>query len=225
MPPAHSLLAALGLVLAAGLAPAQPAAAPEVKSLLDKNSLGGWVDVDGKPVAPGLWTIEDGVLTRAKAGAGDLWSAERFADFELTFEWRVTKGGNSGIKYRVVRQGKAALGFEYQVLDDAEHQDGKKPTSSAAALYHVIAPNPAKVLKPVGEWNHARIVAKGRHIEHWLNGTKVVDVTTEGPEWAAAIAKSKYAKNPAYGREPAGPIVIQDHGDPVSFRNLLIRKL
>lgn len=221
--PTRSLFAALAL--AAGTAFGQPAPAVEARPMLDEDSLGGWVDGDGKPVAPGLWTIENGVLTRAKAGAGDLWSAESFADFELTFEWRVTKGANSGIKYRVIKQGKSPLGFEYQVLDDSAHRDGKSPASSAASLYHVVAPDPAKALKPVGEWNEARIVAKGKRIEHWLNGTKVVDVTTEGQDWTGAVAKSKYAKNAAYGRAPAGPIVIQDHGDVVSFRNLRIRKL
>ena len=215
------ILAAFGFALATSA----PADEKAEKSLLAKDSLDGWLTSDGQPAKPGGWTIENGVLTRAKPGAGDLWSAESYADFELTFEWRVTKGANSGVKYRVLKQGKSPLGFEYQVLDDAVHGDGKKPATSAAALYHVIAPSPAKALKPVGEWNQARIVAKGRHIEHWLNGAKVVDVTTEGPEWDAAVAKSKYAKNPAYGREPGGPIVLQDHGDVVSFRNLVVRGL
>ena len=220
----HSLLpilAAFGFALASS-APADETAG---KSLLANDSLEGWLTSDGQPAKPGGWTIENGVLTRAKLGAGDLWSAESYADFELSFEWRVTKGANSGVKYRVLKQGKSPLGFEYQVLDDAVHNDGKKPTTSAASLYHVIAPTPAKALKPVGEWNQGRIVVKGRHVEHWLNGTKVVDVTTEGPEWDGAVAKSKYAKNAAYGREPGGPIVLQDHGDVVSFRNLVIRRL
>jgi hypothetical protein len=215
------VLAALGFALAA------PAPADETagKSLLAKDSLEGWLTSDGQPAKPGGWTIENGVLTRAKLGAGDLWSAESYADFELSFEWRVTRGANSGVKYRVLKRGKSPLGFEYQVLDDAVHRDGKKPTTSAAALYHVIAPSPAKALKPVGEWNQGRIVVKGRHIEHWLNGTKVVEVTAEGPDWDAAVAKSKYAKNAAYGREPGGPIVLQDHGNVVSFRNLVLRGL
>jgi hypothetical protein len=220
---AHLLtLAALGFLALAVSTPADETAG---KSLLARDSLDGWLTSDGQPAKPGGWTIENGVLTRAKLGAGDLWSAESYADFELTFEWRVTKGANSGVKYRVLKQGKSPLGFEYQVLDDAVHRDGKKPSTSAAALYHVIAPSPAKALKPVGEWNQGRIVVKGRHIEHWLNGAKVVDLTTEGPDWDAAVAKSKYAKNPAYGREPGGPIVLQDHGDMVSFRNLVVREL
>lgn len=219
--PLH-FLAAFGLAVATTFCSAEESAG---KALFAKDSLEGWVTGDGKPAQAGRWTMENGVLTRAKLGAGDLWSAESFADFELDFEWRVTKGANSGVKYRVLKQGGSPLGFEYQVLDDAVHRDGKKPTTSAGALYHVIAPSPDKVLKPVGEWNQGRIVVKGRHIEHWLNGTKVVDVTSEGPEWDAAVAKSKYAKNAAYGREASGPIVIQDHGDEVSFRNLIIRKL
>lgn len=198
---------------------------PAGKPLLAQDSLAGWLTKDGKPAESGGWTVENGVLTLTKPGAGDLWSSEHFDDFELSFEWRVTKGANSGIKYRVLKQGKSALGFEYQVLDDAVHHDGKNPTTSATALYHVIAPAPGKALKPVGEWNQGRIVVKGRHMEHWLNGSKVVDVTAEGPEWDAAVAKSKYAKNASYGREASGPIVIQDHGDVVSFRNLSIRGL
>ena len=102
----------------------------------------------------------------------------------------------------------------------------KNRRTSAAALYHVIPPDPAKKeLKPVGEWNQARIVIRGHHIEHWLNGVKVVDVETTGPAWDAAVAASKYAKQPDYATQKTGPIVIQDHGDVVSFRNMLIKPL
>lgn len=192
--------------------------------LFAEGSLAGWLKGDGTPATPGGWTMEKGVLTR-QAQAGDLWSVESYGDFDLSFEWQVTQGANSGVKYRVLKQGTAPLGFEYQVLDDAVHRDGKNAKTSAGALYHVIAPNDAKALKPVGEWNQARVVVRGKHIEHWLNGQKIVDVVTEGADWDAAVAKSKYSKTAAYGKSAAGPIVIQDHGDKVSFRNMVVKKL
>ncbi len=217
-----SLLPLLSVVLLAMPLSAEPAG--EGKALFSTDSLDGWVKGDGSPATPGGWTMEKGVLTRA-GKAGDLWSTESFGDFELTFEWQVTKGANSGVKYRVLKKGTSPLGFEYQVLDDAVHIDGKKQTTSAGALYHVIAPNEAKALKPVGEWNLARVVARGNHIEHWLNGQKIVDVKVGGADWDAAVGKSKYAKNTEYGKNASGPIVVQDHGDKVSFRNMVVRKL
>lgn len=216
---AFAVVAALSLTMPLSAEPAGGG-----KALFAPDSLDGWVKGDGSPAAEGGWTMEKGVLTR-QALAGDLWSVESYGDFELTFEWQVTKGANSGVKYRVLKKGKAPLGFEYQVLDDAVHGDGKNPKTSAGALYHVIAPSEAKALKPVGEWNLARVVARGNHIEHWLNGQKIVDVKVEGADWDAAVAKSKYAKNPDYGKTATGPIVIQDHGDKVSFRNMVVRKL
>ena len=201
------------------------ALATEAKELFAKDSLAGWKTVSGAEPRPGGWSMVDGVLTHEQLGCGDLWSVENYRDFELTFEWRVTEAANSGVKYRVLKKKNAPLGFEYQVLDDAKHKDGSNPRTSAAALYHTIAPASGKKLKPVGDWNEAKIVVRGRHIEHWLNGEKVVDVEAKGADWEAAVKTSKYAKEPDYGVAESGPIVIQDHNDRVSFRNMKVRPL
>lgn len=214
------------LLAFAALAPVVSAAEPPAaRPLFAENSLAGWKTADGSDAKSGGWSMINGVLTHEMPKCGDLWSAESYADFELSFEWRVTEGANSGVKYRVMNKKNSALGFEYQVLDDAKHKDGQNPRTSAAALYHVIAPNAAKKTHPVGEWNQARIVVRGRHVEHWLNGEKVVDVETSGPAWDAEVAKSKYKTNPDYATAGEGPVVIQDHGDRVSFRNMIIRRL
>ena len=210
----------LSLVASCGLAADEP-----WTSLFDGKSLDGWTTAAGKPVTAG-WQAEDGVLHRAARG-GDIYTAKEYGDFELQFEWKISPKGNSGLKYRVTKFGNSLLGMEYQVLDDGEHADGKKPggKNSAASMYDILAPNDSKKLKPVGEWNTARVVAKGNKIEHWLNGEKIIDVDTASDSFQQALARSKFAKYKGFARQPSGRIMLQDHGNEAWFRNLKIREL
>lgn len=174
---------------------------------------------------PSGWRVEEGALTRVQGGA-DLVSREEFADFELVLEWKVVPGGNSGIMYRVTEEYDYAYqsGPEFQVLDDAGHADGKSRLTAAGAAYGLY-PAPAGVVKPAGEWNAARIVVRGAHVEHWLNGVKVVEYELGSPDWEARVRQSKFAQWPHYGRAARGHIALQDHGDWVAYRNIKLKEL
>ena len=137
-----------------------------------------------------------------------------------------TPGGNSGVKYLVKegKSGKAGVGFEYQVLDDEKNDDSKNGANrQAGALYYLIAPNKSKQLKPVGEFNQSEIIVRGQHVEHWLNGTKIVECDLGSPELKEDIAKSKFSKITWFGQKRPTVILLQDHGDTVWFRNLKIK--
>jgi mono/diheme cytochrome c family protein/glucose/arabinose dehydrogenase len=177
-----------------------------------------WTHVDGKAVGEG-WTIENGVVHR-HGESGDIVTREHFKDFDLSFEWKISEAGNSGVKYRT--QGR--LGLEYQVLDDEKHADSEKPTHRAGSLYELVAAPDDKAMNPVGEWNQAQIRVKGNLIEHWLNGVKTVSIEYGTTDWRERFESSKYKKNEGFGGW-TGPILLQDHHDPVWFRNLRIRKL
>lgn len=151
---------------------------------------------------------------------GSINTVAQYKDFELSFEWKISHAGNSGIKYRA----HDSLGLEYQILDDENHRDGKLPSHRAASLYDLFAAPDDKPIKPVGEWNSGRIVAKGNHIEHWLNGKKILEVEYGSAAWNAAFAASKYAKHEGFGSW-TGSIHLQDHNDKVWYRNVHIREL
>ena len=187
-------------------------------NLFSSDDFSQWTKVNGKPVGSG-WMIKNGVVHR-KSLSGDIITKEKFKDFELTFEWKISEAGNSGIKYRT----RGSLGLEYQVLDDLKHRDNKNPTHRAASLYELVAAPDSKPLKKVGEWNKGRIVAKGNQIEHWLNGEKVVGITWGTDDWKERFQKSKYRKNEGFGSWE-GPILLQDHNDPAWFRDLKIKRL
>jgi Domain of Unknown Function (DUF1080) len=194
------------------------------KLLFDGKSLAGWRDFKSETPSAG-WKAVDGVLFR-EAGGGDLLTTEQFGDFELSLEWKLEKGGNSGIFFRVIDEGDFGWwsGPEVQVLDNAVHNDGKNPLTSAGSNYAVHAP--AKdVTKPIGEWNAVRLIVKGAHVEHWLNGVKIVEYELWSSDWEARVKASKFGKIPMYGRAKRGRIGLQDHGDPVWYRNIKIRPL
>lgn len=191
--------------------------------LFDGDTLDGWTTAGGEPVAEG-WVVEDGVLYR-KSGGGSIFTDRSYGDFDLRLEWKISPGGNSGVKYRVKEYGGRLLGPEYQVLDDTEHADGNHPKSSTAALYALIPAGEGKQLHPPGEWNRTRIVARGTKFEHWLNGQKVLEVDTTGDRWKEAVAESKFADVEGFGQNERGRIMLQDHGDEVWYRNIEIRPL
>ena len=187
-------------------------------NLFAQDDFSQWTKVDGKPVGNG-WIIQEGVVHR-KSLNGDIITKEKFKDFELTFEWKISEAGNSGIKYRT----RGRLGLEYQILDDQKHRDNKNPTHRAGSLYELVAAPDSKPLRPVGTWNKGKIIAKDNQIEHWLNGEKVVEITWGTDDWKKMFQKSKYRKNEGFGSWE-GPILLQDHMDPVWFRNLMIKRL
>ena len=194
------------------------------RTLFDGTSLDAWRGFRASSVPPG-WQAVDGALTRV-GSAGDLITRDVFGDFELALEWRVAEGGNSGIMYRVTERTETTYesGPEMQVLDDERHADGRSRLTAAGSVYGLYAA-PAGVVKPAGGWNAVRIVARGPHIEHWLNGTMVVEYELGSPDWEARVAGSKFKGWPQFGRAAAGHIALQDHGDRVAYRDIRIRPL
>jgi hypothetical protein len=198
------------------------------KLLFDGKTTKGWHKYKGKEIGD-RWKVVDGTLALqhkdGKAG-GDIVTDEAFGSFELFIEWKVTPGANSGIMYRV-EESEDSPGFtgpEYQILDNAKHPDGRKKETSAASCYGLYAPT-EDVTKPVGEWNAARIVINGDHVEHWLNGKKVVEFEFGSEDWNKRVAASKFREWKNFGKIKKGAIDLQDHGDDVSYRNIKIRVL
>ena len=211
------------------------------KLLFDGKTTEGWRSTHGPTFPATGWEVKDGLLSVTEHGgeeggnAGDIITTRKYANFELSVDFRITPGANSGIKYFVNldmtpgHEGHgSAIGFEYQVLDDAVHPDAKKGKDgdrTVASLYDMIPAAASKPVKPVGEWNTARIVVRGAHGEHWLNGAKVVEYERLTPQFRQVVADSKFHVYPHFGEANDGYILLQDHGFPVSFRNIKIREL
>lgn len=195
------------------------------KLIFDGKTSAGWVGI-GKTAFPASgWSVEDGALKFTKGG-GDIVTGEQFENFDLTWDWKIATGGNSGLKYNLPDP-KKGVGFEYQLMDDANHPDGKRGggTRVTASLYDLIAPAADRTLKATGEWNTSRILVSGNHAEHWLNGAKTVEFEFGGDALKAAIAKSKYKSIPKFGDKTKSPILLQDHGDEIAFRSMKLRVL
>ena len=192
--------------------------------LFDGRSTSGWRGYRQATIPTG-WQAIDGALTRV-AGSGDIITTSEFSNFELALEWQIADGGNSGIMYRVSESADATFlsGPEYQVLDNARHPDGRTALSSAGSCYAMYAPV-LDVTRPAGSWNDVRIVAQGAHVEHWLNGVKVVEYELGSADWLARLQASVFRDVPTYGRSLRGHIALQDHGDPVAYRAVKLRPL
>src|SRR5437867_227039 len=174
---------------------------------------------------PSGWGVRDGALTRVRPAA-DIITREKFKNFELSLEWNVAPGGNSGIFYRASEDETAIYWTapEMQVLDDAAHPDGQSRLTAAGADYGLY-PAPAGIVKPAGQWNQARIIVNGNHVEHWLNGVRIVEYELGSPDWEARVKASKFADHPRYGRNTEGYIGLQEHEFRVAYRNIKIRVL
>jgi hypothetical protein len=213
------------------------------KLLFDGKSFTGWRGLGRDHVPEGLWAVEEGMIRKIRTDVvknlpdgrpvegGDLMTDLTFEDFELYFEWKINKAGNSGLKYNVSEEMCAengskysALGFEYQMLDDSDPMYAKlKPSQFSGSLYDLI---PAKniVLKPTGEFNSSRILVKGNHVEHWLNGKKTVEFEFGSKELEDAYKISKFNKIKGFPDKRKGHIILQNHNDEAWFRNIKIRE-
>ena len=195
--------------------------------LFDGETLSGWRSFKGDAAPPG-WVVEEGALHLAEPGGGDIMTVGTYSEFELEFEWRISKNGNSGVIYFVNESENTnhtyETGPEYQILDNDGHPDREDPTHRAAALYDIVAP-PEDFTRPVGEYNQGRIVVQAGRIEHWLNGKKVAESPFGDEAWRANVATSKFADWPEFGIYERGHIALQDHDDLVWYRNIRIREL
>jgi len=194
--------------------------------LFNGKNLDGWIAI-GKTAAPEKgWVVEEGTLKHVdKGGGGDIVTVDSYDDFELTWEWKVAPAANGGLKYNLPDP-KKGIGCEYQLIDDAGNPDGQRGgrKHQTASLYDVIEPSPAAKTSAVGQWNSSRILVKGNHAEHWLNGVKTVEFEFGSEELKAGVAKSKFKDTPGWGIKTKSPILLQDHGDEISFRSIKIRK-
>jgi hypothetical protein len=194
------------------------------KTLFDGKTTNGWRGFKTAS-APASWKPVDGLLVLEGKG-GDLVTEEEFGDFELSLEWKIKEGGNSGIFYRVTEEPASIWHHapEYQILDNARHKDGADTKTSTGACYALYGPS-SDVTRSPGQWNETRIVARGTHVEHWLNGTKLLEFEIGTPDWNERVAASKFKIYPGFGKAPKGRIGLQDHGDYVAFRSIRIRRL
>ena len=192
--------------------------------LFDGTSVAGWRGYNMDAMPDG-WAAVDGTLSRVSR-AEDIVTVDQFGDFDLTIEWKVDPGGNSGIFFRAA-EGEEWIYHsapEMQVLDDERHADGRNPLTSAGAAYGLY-PAPRRVVRPAGEWNQARLRVERNHVQQWLNGTMMADYQLHSAEWKDLVANSKFAQWPAYGQSARGHIGLQEHGGRIWFRNIKIREL
>ena len=207
------------------------------KLLWDGRTSAGWRGARLTTFPAQGWEMKDGVLSvlqtegKEAAAGGDIVTVDEYENFELTAEYRLTRGANSGIKYFVNTElntgAGSAIGNEFQLLDDDVHPDAKLGVNhnrTNAGLYDLIPPRNVR-FNGIGEWNRARIIVRGNHVEHWLNGFKTVEYERGTQEWRALVDHSKYTVWPNFGEAKKGHLLLQDHGNAVSFRSIKIRVL
>ena len=209
------------------------------KMLWDGKTTNGWKGARLDAFPEKGWVIENGELTVLSSGGeesaagGDIVTTVPYGDFELRVDFKLTEGANSGIKYYVdtdINKGPgSSIGLEYQVLDDDKHPDAKlgnhEGSRTVASLYDLIKADPSKPIHPIGEWNTAYIKSKDNHVEHWLNGAKVLEYERKSDDFRKLVSESKYAKWKNFGELDEGRILIQDHGDRVTYKNIKIKSL
>ncbi len=217
------------------LTPAEQAAGWTL--LFDGTSTKGWRNAHGDTFPDKGWTVADGTLTVLESGGGeaahggDIVTLAEYGDFEFKADVKLTKGANSGIKYFVTEKlgtpGRgSAIGLEFQLLDDAEHPDakaGRDGNRTFGSLYDLIAAPATKPVRAVGQWNTVHIVSKGTKVEHWLNGSKLLEFDRASDAFAKLVAISKYKDFKGFGQARSGHLLLQDHGNTVSFRNVKVK--
>jgi len=235
----QAVLAVLALLAVATSAPAADTDTPSGqatnagwKPLFDGKTTRGWRSFKKQSFPDPGWVVEDGWLHclgkgGGNKGGGDIITDAEFGDFELTWEWKQAPGGNSGLKYFVLETRNAALGHEYQMIDDARNGDAKLAQGKrvTAAFYDVLKPTVPPPTRPPGQTNFSRILVQGDHVEHWLNGTKVLEYDCGSEATKAAVAHSKFKDTPGFGNKVKGHLLLQDHDSEVWFRNLKIREI
>lgn len=211
-------------------------------TLTNEEESAGWVSLfDGETIeywhgfqeedVPAAWQVEDGAIVLSGEGGGDIVTNEEYENFELMLDWKISEGGNSGIMFNVSEDPKFEntyqTGPEMQILDDERHPDAKmgKNNNRQAGSNYDLHPLSTPAVNPAGEYNTVRLVVEDGHVEHYLNGTKVVEYTLWSPEWESMVAESKFASMEDYGQYKSGHIALQDHGDKVWFKNIKIRRL
>ncbi len=233
-----------GLLLAAALVWASPGEGAEAgatqfneltaaekadgwKLLFDGKTTAGWRSYKKTTFPEKGWVVEDGCLKHtASGGGGDIITSEAFDDFELRFQWRIAPGANSGLKYLVPEDRSSPLGHEYQLIDDqtlgAGERGGKGSTGS---FYAVLPPTTPAKPNPPGQFNESRILIHGNHVEHWLNGTKILEYELGSDAVKAGVAASKFKNVPGFGSKLKGHLLLQDHGGEACFRGVKLRPL
>ena len=213
----------------------------EWKLLFDGKTTTGWRGINLETFPAQGWKVEDGMLMvnatdgKESGNGGDIITLEQYHDFVLDWEWTMmTKGGNSGVKYFVVEglsgNEKYGAGLEYQILDDENHPwmlEGKMQPGdyhTVASLYEIYSAE-NKFPRPLGEWNHSRIVVQGKNVEHWLNGARVLEYKRGSDDFRKKVAESKFAGYKNFGEATEGHILLQDHGSKMAFRNIRIKEL
>lgn len=229
--PLLSAVLALGLLSSTATASGQNTLNPEEKAagwalLFDGKTTEGWRAVGKQDFPDKGWKVLDGLLLHEKGGGGgDIVTTKTFMNFELSFDWKIGEAGNSGVKYNLPDSTKS-LGFEFQLLDDEKHPDGIRSGAlhQTGSLYDLIERTQPKA-NPVGQWNQSSLLVHGNRVEHWINGSKVLEFEIGSEDLKTRIAKSKYKTVPRFGEKCASPILLQDHGDDVWFKNIKIREL
>ncbi len=205
--------------------------------LFDGTTTKGWRNAHADAFPSKGWLVKDGLLSVVESGGGeaahggDIVTMDEYGDFELKLDVKLTKGANSGVKYFVTEKvgtpGRgSAIGLEYQLLDDGGHADakaGRDGNRTFGSLYDLMPAPASKPVKPVGEWNSVHIVSKGTKVEHWLNGTKLLEFDRTSDAFKKLVAMSKYKDFTGFGQAKSGHLLLQDHGNTVFFRNVKVK--
>jgi hypothetical protein len=193
--------------------------------LFDGRSAEAWRGFKMQSFPSRGWVVEDGLLRHLRrGGGGDLITVEKFSNYEFHFDWKINPGGNGGVKYFVNEERGEPIGHEYQLLGPRSREEALRDLRhGTASFYDVLPANTNALPRPPGEWNRSAIIVRGHQIEHWLNGERVLAYELGSPAVKAGIARSKFNGVAGFGTAFPHPILLQDHGGDIWFRNLKLR--